>query len=224
MTTKATSERVRVRRHPERAVHEHAALHAILDEAVFCHVAFVEGEQPFVIPMVHARVGDTLYLHGSSSSRVVERLGSGAPACVTVTLLDGLVVSRSVFGHAVNYRSAVVLGRPRLVTEDDERVVALRAVTEHVLPGRWDECRQPNPAELAQTALGAITLDEASVKVRSGPPNDPSADRALPLWAGNVPLRIVASDPVIAPEVPDGVAVPASVSDFVARRRPSAGG
>ena len=219
MSQRAVSERVRVRRHPERAVHERAALHAVLDEALVCHVGLVDDGQPFVLPMVHARIGDTLYIHGSTGSRVLALLGSGAPVCVTATLVDGLVVSRSVFGHAVNYRSAVVLGRPRLVTDAVERTRGLRAVTEHVLRGRWDESRQPNDAELAQTALAAVALDEASVKVRTGPPIDGKADRDTPMWAGEVPLTTVAGEPIVAAEVPAGTPVPASVRAFVDARR-----
>ena len=223
MSQRAVSDRVRVRRHPERAVHEREALHAVLDEALVCHVGLVDDGQPFVLPMVHARVGDTLYIHGSSSSRILALLGGGAPVCVTATLVEGLVVSRSVFGHAVNYRSAMVLGPARLVTDPGERTTALRAVTDHVLHGRWDESRPPSDVELAQTALAAVELTEASVKMRTGPPQDAKADRDTPAWAGEVPLTTVAAEPVVAPEVPAATPVPASVRAFVDARRPPAG-
>lgn len=197
----APSEQTRVRRTPQRAVYDRAAIDAILDEALVAHVGYVEDDQPYVIPTLHARVGDVLYLHGSAASRTVRKLGAGVPACVTVSLLDGLVLARSVYHHSLNYRSVVVLGTARLVADPDERLAALHAFTERLVPGRWDEARPPSQQELRATNVLAISLDEASAKVRTGPPGDDPDDLARGGWAGVVPLALRAG----APE-PDDVA------------------
>jgi nitroimidazol reductase NimA-like FMN-containing flavoprotein (pyridoxamine 5'-phosphate oxidase superfamily) len=182
----------RVRRHPERGVYERDAIAAILDEALFCHVGFVVDGQPFVIPMIHARAGVVLYLHGSTASRMLRTLAEGVDVCVTATLLDGLVLARSVYNHSMNYRSAVVLGRARMVDDADEKLSALETIVEHVVPGRWQDARLPNEKELAATSVLALGLDKASAKVRSGPPKDFDDDVELPIWAGVIPLRLVA--------------------------------
>jgi uncharacterized protein len=199
----AASPRVTVRRQPERGAYERKVIDAILDEALFCHVGFVVDRQPFVIPTIHARVGDLLYLHGSPASRMLRTLGGGVDVCVTATLLDGIVLARSVYNHSMNYRSAVVLGRAREVTDRDEKLCALEAVVEHMVPGRWSDARQPTQGELDGTTVLALALDEASAKVRSGPSNDFDRDAELPVWAGVVPLRLEAG----APEA-DSVDVP----------------
>jgi uncharacterized protein len=214
------SPRVAVRRHPERGVYERDAIDAILDEAVFCHVGFVVDRQPFVIPTIHARVGDLLYLHGSPASRMLRALASGVEICVTATVLDGVVLARAVFNHSLNYRSAVVLGRARPVEAREEKLAALAAIVEHVVAGRSRDARPPNAKELAGTKVLALPLDEASAKVRSGPPKDFDADVALRIWAGVIPLRIVAGEPLMDERVPDGVAVPGYVSGY---RRPEGG-
>jgi nitroimidazol reductase NimA-like FMN-containing flavoprotein (pyridoxamine 5'-phosphate oxidase superfamily)/predicted enzyme related to lactoylglutathione lyase len=184
---------LRVRRKAERGVYDRATIDAILDEALYCHVGFVADGRPVVIPTLHARVGDRLYLHGSSGNRMLRAAASGAPVCVTATLLDGLVLAKSVFHHSVNYRSAVVMGVVRLVDGDEKRE-ALRAFTEHVAPGRWDEARQPTESELVQTSILALPLDEASAKIREGPVSDDPEDADLDVWAGVVPIHLAAEE------------------------------
>ncbi len=198
----------RVRRHPERGVYERPAIDAILDEALFCHVGFVIDEQPYVIPMIHARAGDVLYLHGSPASRMLRTLAEGVDVCVTATLLDGIVLARSVYNHSMNYRSVVVLGRARAVTDADEKLAALEAVVEHVVPGRWQDARHPNKKELAGTSVLVLGLDQASAKVRRGPTKDFDDDVELPIWAGVIPMRLVAGAAETDALVPDGVALP----------------
>jgi hypothetical protein len=196
MDSYTPTERTQVKRLPKRAVYDKAEVYAILDAGYVCHVGFIAGGQPCVIPTGYARAGDLLYLHGSAASRMLRALDQGADVCVTVTLLDGFVLARSAFHHSMNYRSVVVFARARLVTDPVEKVEALRAFTEHVLPGRWAEVRQPNASELAATKVLALPLDEASAKVRTGPPIDDEADYALPVWAGVVPIRMERGEPV----------------------------
>jgi nitroimidazol reductase NimA-like FMN-containing flavoprotein (pyridoxamine 5'-phosphate oxidase superfamily) len=186
----SSTDRTRVRRHPERGVYDRGPIDAILDEALICHVGFVVDGQPFVIPTIHARAGDVLYLHGSSASRMLRTLRDGVDACVTATLLDGIVLARSVYNHSMNYRSAVVLGRAREVVDAEEKLAALHAIVEHMVPGRWSDARQPTQGELDGTTVLALALDEASAKVRSGPPKDFDRDMELPVWAGVIPLRV----------------------------------
>ena len=213
--------RTTVRRLPERGRYDRAALHAILDEGLVCHVGFMADGQPFVIPTTYGRIGDALYLHGSAASRMLRALGGGIPVCVTVTLLDGLVLARSAFHHSMNYRSAVVLGTAVAVEDPAERDAALRAITDHVVPGRWDTVRAPNEKELRATSVLRLPMDEASAKVRTGPPKDDEGDQALDAWAGVLPLALVAQTPVPDPTLRPGIAVP----DHVARyRRPGARG
>jgi nitroimidazol reductase NimA-like FMN-containing flavoprotein (pyridoxamine 5'-phosphate oxidase superfamily) len=209
MNAAAPSARTTVRRLPDRGVYDGAAIAAILDEGLFCHVGFAVGDQPYVIPCVHARIGQRLYLHGSPASRMLRAIAAGAPVCVTVTLLDGLVLARSAFHHSVNYRSVVILGTASRVDDAEERLAALRAIVEHVVPGRWDEARRPSAAELAQTLVVALPISEASAKVRSGGPRDDAADHALDVWAGVVPLALVAGAPIPASDVRAELAVPA---------------
>lgn len=207
--------RTRVHRAPQRAVTERAALHAILDEGLVCHVGFVAGDTPVVIPTGYGRVGERLYLHGSPASRMVRALGAGAPACVTVTLLDGLVLARSAFHHSMNYRSAVVIGCPRVVTGDAEKSHALDLVVDHVAPGRSATLRRPTRKELAATTVLALPLHEASVKRRVGDPSDEDFDvEEGGVWAGVIPLRVVAGDVVTGADV-DVVDVPAHVVERV---------
>lgn len=203
--------RTEVRRKPDRARYEREVIDAILDEAPFCHVGFVDDGQPFVIPMIHARIDDTLYLHGSPGGRLVRLLGSGVWICVTATILDGLVLARSAAQHSLNYRSAVVLGQPRPIDEQ-EKLRALEAVVDHVLPGRRADVRAPSERELKSTQVVALAIDEASAKIRSGPPKDLDDDLDLPVWAGVVPLRVTAGEPVPVDDLRDGVRVPAYVA------------
>jgi len=185
---------LRVRRKAERGVYDRAVIDAILDEALYCHVGFVADGRPVVIPTLHARVGDRLYLHGSSASRMLRAAAAGGHVCVTATLIDGLVLAKSVFHHSVNYRSAVVMGVAAAVVDGDEKREALRAFTDHVAPGRWQEARQPTEAELLQTSVLSLPLDEASAKVREGPPGDDPEDADLDVWSGVVPLHLAAEE------------------------------
>jgi hypothetical protein len=189
------TDRTRVRRLPARGVFDRAAIYAILDEAFVCHVAFAVDRQPYAIPTGYARLDDSLYLHGAVASRMVRQLAAGVDVCVTVTLVDGLVLARSAFHHSVNYRSAVVLGRARLVTDLEEKRSALRQFTNHVVPGRWDELRPITDQEIKGTAVLALPIEEASAKVRTGPPLDDADDLRWPVWAGVVPLSTAAGDP-----------------------------
>jgi hypothetical protein len=219
MSAVAPSIRTTVRRLPERGVYDRAVIEAILDEGLLCHVGFAVEGQPYVIPCVYARIGDRLYLHGSSGSRMLRAIAAGAPACVTVTLLDGLVLARSAFHHSMNYRSVVVLGTASRVDDAEERLAALRAIVEHVVPGRWTEARRPSAAELAQTLVVALPLSEASAKVRSGGPKDDAEDHALDVWAGVVPLALVASAPIADSEVREDIPVPAHARCYQRPRR-----
>jgi uncharacterized protein len=187
-----------LRRHPERGRHDRDTVYAILDQGLVCHVGFVEGERPFVLPTSYGRDGDTLYLHASSASRMARTLADGAEVCVTVTLVDGLVLARSAFNHSMNYRSVVVLGRATAVTDPDRKLHGLRVIVEHVAPGRWDSLRPALAKELQATSLLALPLQEASAKVRTGPPKDPEEDLGLGIWAGVVPLVLRALEPVPA--------------------------
>jgi uncharacterized protein len=202
--------RTKVKRHPERGEYNRATIDAILDEALICHVGFVVDDQPYVIPTIHARNGETLYLHGSPASRMLRNLAKGVDLCVTVTLLDGLVLARSVYNHSMNYRSVVVLGHAREVTETEEKLRAMQHVVEHILPGRWEDARQPTEGEIKGTTILALSLEEASAKIRTGPPKDFDDDLALPVWAGLIPLKLEPSPPV----ADDGVE--ASAPDYAA--------
>ena len=206
MDAYAATPRTQLRRLPKRGVFDKAQVHAILDEGFICHVGFVADGQPFVIPTGYARCGDTIYIHGSAASRMLRNLDAGVDLCVTVTLVDGLVLARSGFHHSMNYRSVVVLGNARLVTETQEKLDALRLFTNHIVPGRWEEVRPPTDQELKGTSVLALALDEVSAKVRSGPPLDDEEDYALPIWAGVVPVRTHLGDPVPDDRVPPGVA------------------
>jgi hypothetical protein len=185
----APTARTRVRRLKKRAAYDESTVHAILDEGFICHVGFTVESQPYVIPTVYARDGKCLYLHGALASRMLRTLASGIDVCVTVTLVDGLVLARSAFHHSINYRSVVALGRARLVNEAQERMHALHLITDHVVPLRWKEVRGPNELELRQTSVLALPLAEVSAKIRSGPPVDDEADYALPIWAGVLPIE-----------------------------------
>lgn len=217
-TTRAPSSRTRVRRHPERGRYDRETVEAILDEALVCHVGFVHDSRPYVIPTLHARVGGDLYLHGSSASRMVRELAAGTDVCVTATLVDGLVLARSVFDHSVNYRSVVVLGRATAVEEPEEKERALEAFTEKLVPGRWAEARPPTPKELKATGVLRIALEECSAKVRSGGPGGGDGpDAELDVWAGVVPLAVHARQPQPDPLLRTGIPVPASVVALLER-------
>ena len=202
----AASPRTRVRRAPARAAYDRPTIDAILDDGLVAHLGFAVDGQPYVIPTLHARVGDTVYVHGSAASRMIRTLTAGAPACLTVTLIDGIVLARSAFHHSMNYRSVVVLGEARAVSDPQELLVALEAFTEKLLPGRWEEVRPPNSKELKGTRALAMQLDEASAKVRTGPPVDDDEDYDLDVWAGVIPLHLAADPPIADPKLAGGVA------------------
>jgi len=202
------SARTRVRRLPARACYDQATIDAILDEALVCHVGFAVDGQPYVIPATYARVGRQLYIHGSAASRMLRTLATGAPVCVTVTLLDGLVLARSAFHHSMNYRSVVILGTAVEVSNPDERLAALEAIVEHILAGRWRQVRPPSERELRATSVLRLPLDEVSAKIRSGPPLDDADDLGQPCWAGVIPLRLVAAAPLPDAHLPAGVEPP----------------
>ena len=210
--------RTTLRRRPSRGSHDTAAIHAILDEALVCHLGFAVDDQPYVIPTIHARLGDRLYVHGAVANRMLEVLRGGASCCVTVTLLDGLVLARSAFHHSVNYRSVVVLGRARGVDDLAEKEAALTAIVEKVMRGRSAACRPPSESELRATNVMWLPLEEASAKIRRGPPIDDDADYALPHWAGVIPLHLAAG----APEPDPRLAAPTPYPHAGAQRAGSA--
>lgn len=212
--TATPTERTRVRRLPKRGHYDRETVNAVLDEAFICHVGFVADGQPYVIPTAYARVGDDLYIHGSSASRMLRHLAEGVDVCVTVTLVDGLVLARSAFHHSMNYRSVVILGKATLVEDADEKNRALEAFTEHVVPGRWAEVRWPTDLELKATSVLKLPIDEASAKVRTGGPIDDDADYTMNVWAGVLPLKTVAGDPEADERLTENVAVPEYVRDY----------
>jgi uncharacterized protein len=212
-----TSARTDVRRHPERGRYDRELIHEILDEAPICHVGFVVDGQPFVIPTIHARVGDTLYLHGSPASRMLRALAEGIPVCVTATLLDGVVFARSAFNSSMNYRSAVVLGTAGRMDDPEEQRRGFSALVDHVAAGRSAEARMPSDDELRRTLLLRLPIEEASAKVRTGPPKDDPDDVGLPIWAGVLPLGLAAGEPEPDPALDPALPVPASVRGY---RRP----
>ena len=213
----ATSDRTRIVREPQRAVYDRELIYKILDEGFVCHVGFTADGQTFVIPTMYARVGDALYFHGSAASRMLRGVSTGLHVCVTVTLADGLVLARSVFNHSMNYRSAVALGSASIVDEADEKLDALRAFTEKILPGRWNDARQPNEKELKATSILRLPLTEISAKVRTGGVEDDAEDYALPVWAGVVPLRLVADAPLRDDRCDPALPTPAYAANFRSR-------
>jgi nitroimidazol reductase NimA-like FMN-containing flavoprotein (pyridoxamine 5'-phosphate oxidase superfamily) len=214
----ASSPRTRVVREPHRGVYDRATAYQILDEAFICHVGFVVDGQPFVIPTGFGRSGDNLYIHGSAASRMLRRIDEGIPVCVTVTLLDGLVLARSIFNHSMNYRSVVVLGTAVAVKEPEEKLQALHTLSEHILPGRWAESRQPNEKELKATLVLRLPITEFSAKVRQGPPIDDEEDYSFPTWAGVIPLEIAAGEPILDSRVDASRTVPGYVSGYSRKR------
>ena len=206
-----------MRRKPARGSYDKQLVHSILDEALSCHLGFAIDGQPYVIPMIHARDGETLYLHGSKASRALLTLEGGARCCVTATLVDGIVLARAALHHSLNYRSVVVLGSAREVTDPAEKRAALDTIVEHIIRGRTTEARGASDADLKATLVLAVPLEEASAKVREGPPIDNREDHELDVWAGELPLRTEAGPPVPDPELADGIELPDYVSGY---RRP----
>jgi uncharacterized protein len=208
------TKRTKVQRLPDRGKYDRETVFSILDEGFVCHVGFVVDGQPFVIPTNYGRVGETLYLHGSSASRMLRTISEGLQVCVTVTLVDGLVLARSAFHHSVNYRSVVVLGRAMPVEDAEEKMRALAAFTDHVVPGRWKDIRHPTESELKATSVLALPLEEVSAKVRVGPPKDDEADYTLPIWAGVLPLQVVPGAPISDPRLVAGLEPPAYLRNY----------
>ncbi len=197
-----------MRREPARGAYDRATIDAILDEGLVCHLGFVHGRQPYVIPTLYGRVGDEVYVHGSTASRMLRTLEGGVDACLTVTLVDGVVLARSIFNHSINYRSVVVLGRALPVSEPGEKLCALEAFSERLLPGRWGDVRPPARQELKATAILRLPLEEVSAKVRTGPPQDDEPDYAWPVWAGVIPLELVAREAIPDPRLAAGFVAP----------------
>lgn len=214
MKTIAPTQRTTLVRRPDRGMYDRLMVNAILDEALICHVGFAIEGQPFVLPTTHARVEDRLYIHGSVGGRMLRTLRRGAPICVTVTLIDGLVLARSAFHHSMNYRSVVILGGAREVEDEAEKRRAFSALVDHVLAGRSAQTREASAQELKATSVLCVPIEEASAKVRTGPPLDDEDDFALPYWAGVLPVRLEAESPIADPRLPAGIPIPASLVDY----------
>ena len=212
--TSTPTPRTRVVREPERGVYDHETAYRILDEAFLCHVGFVQNGQPFVIPTSFGRKGDALYIHGSAASRMLREMKEGVPVCVTVTLLDGLVLARSIFNHSMNYRSVVILGKATLVEDPQEKLEALTILSEHIIPGRWADVRQPNEKELKATSVLRVPIEEFSAKVRQGPAIDDEADYSFPTWAGVLPLEMKAGEAMNDARLMEGQEVPRYVHNY----------
>ena len=206
--------RTTLKRLPKRGSFDRDVINAILDEGFICHVGFVSDDKPFVIPTGYARVDDRLIIHGSQASRMLRSLGQGIDVCVTVTLIDGLVLARSAFHHSMNYRSVVIFGRAGVIEDPEEKVAALLTLSEHMIRGRWDDVRQPNEQELQLTTVLSLPIDEASAKIRTGPPLDDEEDYDLPIWAGVIPLRLVADDPIADSRLPADISTPHYVTAY----------
>ena len=209
--------RTRLVREADRGVYDRETAYRILDEGFLCHVGFVVDGQPFVIPTSYGRKDDSLYIHGSAASRMLRQVKEGVPVCVTVTLLDGLVLARSIFNHSMNYRSVVVLGKATLVDDPAEKLEALHLLSEHIIPGRWADSRQPNERELKATSVLRLPIEEFSAKVRQGPPIDDEEDYSFPTWAGVVPLEMKAGQPINDPRLDPAREIPAYAKHY--RRR-----
>jgi nitroimidazol reductase NimA-like FMN-containing flavoprotein (pyridoxamine 5'-phosphate oxidase superfamily) len=211
------TERTRLRRLPKRGSFDRQTVYSILDEAFICHIGFTVNGQPYVIPTAFGRIENDLYIHGSSASRMLRTLSGGVEMCFTTTLVDGLVIARSAFHHSINYRSVVVLGKATLVTDLDEKNRALEAVTDHIVPGRWADVRWPNELELKATSVLKLPIDEASAKIRTGPPIDDDEDYELDVWAGVLPLKFATGAPLDDEKLKDGITVPENIAKY---RRP----
>jgi len=214
MSNASPSDRTRVQRLPKRGAYDRETIDAILDEGLVCHVGFMVDSQPFVIPTGYARDGDRILIHGSSASRMLRALRAGVDACITVTLVDALVLARSAFHHSMNYRSVVILGRATAVEDPEEKMEALRKLTEHIVPGRWDDCRGPNETEMKATTVLSFPLRECSAKIRTGPPLDDDEDYALPHWAGLLPFAPQTGSPQRDEKLPAHIEVPAYVARY----------
>lgn len=202
------TDRTKLKRLPKRGHFDRETVYGILDEGFICHVGFAPEGQPFVIPTGYARVDDKLYIHGSQASRMLRKLSGGLDACVTVTIIDGLVLARSAFHHSMNYRSVVIFGRATIVEDREEKMKALLALSEHIIRGRWAEVREPTEQEMVMTTVLELPLVEASAKIRTGPPLDDEEDYAMNVWAGVIPLKLEAGEPIKDPRLPEGIEAP----------------
>lgn len=217
MTLFTKTEKNRIQRLPKRGQYDRETIYRILDEALICHVGFAEQGQPYVIPINFARVEDRIVLHGAKASRLLKHIAAGQPVCMEATIVDGLVLARSVFHHSVNYRSVVLFGRGHLIEAEEEKLAALKAITEHLIPGRWQETRPPNRKEMNATSVVSIKIEEASAKIRVGPPVDDEEDYALPVWAGILPLRETALSPIHEEGLPEGIPLPEYITHYSRR-------
>lgn len=213
-STSTQTDRTKVKRLPARGQYDRETIYAILDEAFICHIGFVVDGQPYVIPTGFARIGDDLYIHGSAASRMLRNLSMGIEVCVTVTLIDGLVLARSAFHHSINYRSVLILGTAELVNDAAEKDLALEAFTEHVIPGRWAEIRWPNELELKATSVLKLRIEEASAKVRTGDPKDDEEDYSMDVWAGVLPMNLTAGEPIADSKLSSEIGVPDYISSY----------
>ncbi len=219
MSEKITrTERTKLKRIPKRGIFERETIYKILDEAFICHVGFIVNNQPFVIPTSFARIDDRLMIHGSAASRMMRNLSEEIDVCVTVTLVDGLVLARSAFHHSMNYRSVVVFGKAKIISDEQEKYAALKAFTEHIIQNRWSEIRPPSALELKATTVLSIPLNEASAKIRTGNPVDDEEDYDLEVWAGVLPLNVMTSAPIADDRLKNGIAVPQSILNYSRKR------
>jgi len=214
------TERNRVKRLPQRGYYDTETIYKILDEALICHVGLVDNKEPYVIPINFARMDDTIVLHGSKSSRLLKHVEAGKPVCIETTILDGLVLARSVFHHSVNFRSVVLFGTGRTIEDEQEKLAALKAITEHLIPGRWNEARLPNQKELSATQVVSIRIEEASAKIRTGLPGDDEDDYDLPVWAGLLPMQEMSLSPIPDERLKDGVPLPEYIEKYSRKNRP----
>lgn len=218
MSIRSEHDRSQVKRLPARAVYDRTAIDEIVDTAPICHVGFIDEGQPFVIPTIHVRIGDNIYLHGSPASRMLRTLARGAEACITVTHVDGLVLARSAFHHSMNYRSAVLFGRGSAVNDETQKLEVLRSLSERLIRGRWADVRPPSEEELHKTLVVSIAIDEASAKIRTGPPLDDEEDYSLDVWAGVLPLKLMAAAPIADPRLAAGNVAPKYATAYAGPR------
>ena len=213
MKTYPISNRNRVKRISNNSDYSKETVHAIIDEALFCHLGIIHDGKPVVIPTIHARMGDQIVFHGSNASRLL-KISNNNEICVTITLLDGLVMARSLFNSSMNYRSAVIFGKGEIIKDHDERMAALKSITDHIAPGRWDDARQPNNSELKQTSVVRMPIDEASAKISVGPPDDEDEDYALDYWAGVIPINQTYGEPESDPILQEGITIPDYLKNY----------
>jgi hypothetical protein len=207
--------RAKINRLPARGFYDKETIYQIIDEALYCHVSFVQSNQPYIIPIIHARMGDRIVIHGAKGSRLLKHLAKGNEVCIAITLMDGLVIARSVFHHSMNYRSVVLFGKGKLVKDKVKKLEALKAITDHLIPGRWEDAREPNEKELNATTVVSIDIDEASAKIRTGPPIDDVEDYNLPVWAGVIPISLKFSTPENDPQLKKDIVLPNYIKEKI---------